>query len=447
MFLKVSPVFDCYLFNNQYDGDHIMAKWKKTSFPGVRYREHPTRKHGVRRDQYFTIRYKINSGIKNEKGKDISRDKEEGLGWASENWTAAKAYEHLKELKENRKAGEGPQTLAEKREAETLRKESEESERQRHEKENITFKQYFEATYYPVSLSSKKKNSFSQEEAHFRLWLNPVIGNKPLKEISEFDIIRVCKKLEKAGRSQRTSQYVLATFRQVWHHARKSGFVNIDSPTKEVIKKLNYDNRRQRFLSHADANRLLEALRSENITLYSMALLSLHTGMRASEIFKLTWGCIDIERGLILILDTKSGRNRTAFMTEDVKAMFREMKPKAHDHLVFVWTKGTDKNMPLRSIPKPFRKVVKQLGFNDGISDRRQRFCFHSLRHTMASWHAEAGTNLYVIKELLGHSTITLTERYSHLSNNPLLNATKALENSIKAANEKAGSGQVVNLK
>jgi len=88
-----------------------MAKWIKTNFPGVRYREHDTRKNGVKRDQYFTIRYKL-----------AGKDREEGLGWASENWTAAKAYDRLKELKENKKAGEGPQTLAEKREIEDKRK-------------------------------------------------------------------------------------------------------------------------------------------------------------------------------------------------------------------------------------------------------------------------------------------------------------------------------------
>ena len=105
-----------------------MAKWIKVKFPGVRYREHPTRKHGKRRDQYFTIRYKVNG-----------KDKEEGLGWASQGWTAAKAYDRLKELKANRKAGEGPQTLAEKRAIEDKRKETEKTERELTEKGRITF--------------------------------------------------------------------------------------------------------------------------------------------------------------------------------------------------------------------------------------------------------------------------------------------------------------------
>jgi hypothetical protein len=82
-----------------------MADRFKTTFKGVRYRKHPTRKHGVNYDQYFIIRYKLNG-----------KDKEEGLGWASEGMTAAKAYEDLKAIKENIKRGQGPQSLAEKRE-------------------------------------------------------------------------------------------------------------------------------------------------------------------------------------------------------------------------------------------------------------------------------------------------------------------------------------------
>ena len=70
----------------------MAAKWIKTSFPGVRYREHEKRKSGVRRDQYFTIRYKL-----------AGKDREEGLGWASEGWSAKKAYARLSELKENLK--------------------------------------------------------------------------------------------------------------------------------------------------------------------------------------------------------------------------------------------------------------------------------------------------------------------------------------------------------
>ncbi|MFZ4441226.1 MAG: site-specific integrase, partial [Syntrophales bacterium] len=66
------------------------------------------------------------------------KDREEGLGWATENWTATKAYERLTELKENRKTGEGPQSLAEKREISGKKKEADKKAQALAEKENVT---------------------------------------------------------------------------------------------------------------------------------------------------------------------------------------------------------------------------------------------------------------------------------------------------------------------
>ena len=406
----------------------MAAKWIKTTFRGVRYHEHETRKHGVKKDQYFTIRYKLGG-----------KDKEEGLGWASDGWTAAKAYDRLRELKENHKIGQGPQSLAEKRELERKRKEAELEELERQEKENITLNEYFYNSYYPDAKINKKEDSYIHEETHFRLWIDPICGNKSIKDLSEFDSRRIVKKLFDDDKTPRTAQYVMATLRQVWNKARRDKRVTGDSPTRNV-KIPKFDNRRQRFLNHAEADLLLDTLKEKDETIYRMAFLSLHTGMRASEIFKLTWGCIDIERGIITILDAKSGHGRAAFMTEQIRIMFDGMKRGKNDDRVFMQRKG----IPYKEIPTLFREVITDLKFNENVSDSRQRVCFHTLRHTMASWHAEGGTDLYILKELLGHGSITLTERYSHLSNGALQKATRSFEKKFK---ESRRIGEIVNLK
>ncbi|MDQ5988653.1 MAG: Tyrosine recombinase XerC [Syntrophus sp. SKADARSKE-3] len=408
----------------------MAVKWIGTKFKGVRYYEHPTRKHGVKKDRYLAIRYQ-------KDGKRI----EEGIGWTSERdpednefWTETKAVLVLERLKGAAKHGtsNAPTRIAEKREIEKRRKETERQERELKQRDQITFKEYFDDTYYPTAKTHKKKQSYIKEEAHFRLWLEPEMGRKPLKTITHLDIQRVKKKMLEARKSPRYIQYVMATARQVWNAARKDGLVNGDSPTRSV-KVPKFDNRRQRFLSMEEANILLNKLREKNEQIYRMAFLSLHTGMRASEIFNLTWGCIDTDRGLITILDAKSGKGRPAFMTEQVKAMFLSMKQGKHDDLVFPHSKGK----AYSEIPTLFRDVVAELKFNDHVSDPRQRVCFHSLRHSFGSWHAESGTDIYVIKELLGHGSITLTERYSHLTKGSLQNATKNLEQTIsKAVNE-----------
>jgi site-specific recombinase XerD len=74
-----------------------------------------------------------------------------------------------------------------------------------------------------------------------------------------------------------------------------------------------------------------------------------------------------------------------------------------------------------------------ELGFNAGVTDRRQRVVFHTLRHTFASWLVQNGTDLYTVSKLLGHSDISMTQRYSHLSDDTLQRAVKNLEKAISA--------------
>ena len=407
-----------------------MARWKKTKHPGVRYREHKTRRHGIGKDRYFAIRYQ----------RDGSR-REEGLGWTSEGWTAEKAAVELSELKKNYLLATGkPTTLQEKRRLERERQERERSEKARLKKESVTFGEYFEKIYYPIAQTSKKPESYNKENQHFKLWIHPILGNLPLKEITAFTIEKVKKKLLDAGKSPRSIQYVLATIRQVWNQARRDRFAIGDSPTREV-KLPKFDNRRQRFLSHEEADRLLADLEARDFKLYQMALLSLHCGLRAGEIFSLRWQDIDTDRGLILITDPKGGHNRTAFMTEEVKNIFLRMNRQETEDLVFPNSAGER----LTEVSKRFRVAVDALGFNKGVSDRRQLVCFHTLRHSFASWHVEGGTDLYTVKKLLGHGTIGMTERYSHLSPGVLQGAIKRFEKSLSEAKQE--KNKVIEMK
>ena len=96
-------------------------KWYKATFPGVRYRVHPTRKQGVNADRYFTIRYRLDG-----------KGREEGLGWASQGMTARKAASCLSKLIEAQRTGNGAQTLAEQREQRRI-------ERAQEERDALTF--------------------------------------------------------------------------------------------------------------------------------------------------------------------------------------------------------------------------------------------------------------------------------------------------------------------
>src|SRR3954464_15737556 len=79
----------------------MAGKWV-TVAPGIRAREHPTRKHGVRPDRYFTLRFSVDG-----------RQVEEKLGWASDGWTLKRAQEQLGLLRQAHRTGKGPATLRE----------------------------------------------------------------------------------------------------------------------------------------------------------------------------------------------------------------------------------------------------------------------------------------------------------------------------------------------
>jgi integrase len=402
-------------------------KWHGTKFPGVRYREHPTRKHGVHQDRYFAIRAQVNG-----------KRREEGLGWASEGWSAQKALNVLVGLKKAHTLGEGPQTLNEKRRIEQERRELEQEEKERLERESLTFAEFFRNVYSAQSSADKSPKSVRREDALFRLWIQPTVGGIPLSRVSPINLERIKKKMADAGQAPRSIHYCLAVIRQVFNHAKRLGVFQGDNPVSKV-KKPTSDNRRLRFLSYSEAVQLLEALSAKSEQVYEMALVSLHCGLRAGEVFSLTWADVDLDQGTLTLRDTKSGRNRIVFMTEDVQSIMKLKVKGVPSSLVFPGRGGKR----IETISKTFDRVVNDLGFNAGITDPRLRVCFHTLRHTHASWLVAQGVDLYVVQKILGHQSLAMTQRYSHLAPDMLQRATRVFEKGLKRSND---NGNVAKL-
>ena len=111
------------------------------------------------------------------------------------------------------------------------------------------------------------------------------------------------------------------------------------------------------------------------------------------------------------IADPKSGASRSAYMTQTIKKVFENKKSGKPEEWVFKDKEGKK----FSEISRTFESVVLELGLNKGIEDPRQKVCFHTLRHTFASWLAIKGTPILTIKELLGHKTLIMTIRYAHL--------------------------------
>ncbi|NDY55861.1 tyrosine-type recombinase/integrase [Desulfovibrio sulfodismutans] len=390
----------------------MAVKWVSSKFPGVRYYEHASRKHGVRLDRYFAIRAQVGG-----------KRREEGLGWASEGWSEQKAATVLSDLKKAHATGEGPVSLAEKRAlADADRKAREEAEVLKAH-EAVTLANFFHEVYFPQqAIDHKRPSTVKREEIMFRVWIGPAIGKTRVKDLGELHVQRVKKAMLDAGRSPRTIEYAFAVIRQIVNLARQRGLYQSESPTR-LVKRPAKDNRRHRFLEENEAQRLLEALAEKSRTVHDQALLALNAGLRAGEIFSLVWA--DVAHDGLKVRDTKSGKNRVVPLTRTAREMLeaRRLDDAAPSDLVFPSEKGTR----IGQVSQTFIKTADEL-FNMGVEDARDRVVFHSLRHTFASWLVRRGTPLITVARLMGHATTAMTERYSHLAPNDLVAAVDSLE-------------------
>jgi integrase len=148
--------------------------------------------------------------------------------------------------------------------------------------------------------------------------------------------------------------------------------------------------------------------------------LLLFTGARLREILHLRWEHVDIERGLLLLPDSKTGK-KTIVLNAPALEILSAIE-RASDYVIA----GADPTKPRADLKRPWSIVAKRAG----LSDVR----LHDLRHTFASVGASASLGLPIVGKLLGHTQSATTERYAHLDSDPLRRASNSIGEHIAAA-------------
>jgi integrase len=350
-------------------------------FTGVYYTESTIRKWRERSDRCYWVAFK-----------DAKTGKLcwERCGWASEGWTPEAAQRRRYELLEQDRTG----AYKPKREREADR---------------LTFGELLEKHYLPWSAENKRRAR--DDRAMFRNWLKPRLADKSLKDIAPLDIERLKRDMREAGKSEATVKHALCLVRQSFNKAVVWRLWTGENPCKGVAFPTP-NNARQRFLSQDEAARILETLRHRSPQVARIATMSLYGGLRLGEVLGLTWSNVDLKNGIIRVQDTKNSESRPIFITDPIQQIIGELNPGEPDELLFKNKTGN----PVQWLSKSFAATVNELRLNEGISDPRERVSFHTLRHTYASWAVMAGVPLYVVGKALGHRTLTMTARYSHLA-------------------------------
>jgi integrase len=274
-------------------------------------------------------------------------------------------------------------------------------------KVELTFGQAWKR--YDQWLDTGKKHVYDDRN-RYKNHLKPRFASKALSQITTHDLEKFKDALLRKGLAPQTTKHVLVIVRQIYNKMIMWGLWTGQNPIKGVkMPKIN--NKRVRFLSHQEADKLLTKIQKTSQQVWEYSLLSLHTGMRADECFSLLWGHIDYDQGMIHVADPKGGPPRDVYLTQKVREMLQTKKEGGKADLVFKARHGGK----IPEVSKTVLRTINDLKLNEGITDRRQKASFHTLRHTFASWLAIQGTPILEIKELLGHATLAMTERYAHL--------------------------------
>ena len=161
------------------------------------------------------------------------------------------------------------------------------------------------------------------------------------------------------------------------------------------------DNLKERILTQEEEKRLLAVCPAR---LKSMIIVALNTGMRLGEILGLRWNQVDLASGRIRVERTKSGRIRYVDMNEALIAEVRRLR-EGRGRSEFVFTSPIT-GQPFVDAGSAWATALRRASIK-GLR-------FHDLRHTFATRLIEHGVNLITVKELLGHSSVEITQRYTH---------------------------------
>ena len=180
-----------------------------------------------------------------------------------------------------------------------------------------------------------------------------------------------------------------------------------DNPVKKV-KSPKLPRGRVRFLDDNERIRLLKACKeSPNPLLYPCVILALSTGMRQAEQMGLVWSDVSLKEGYLILHKTKnSDRRRVTLSGVCLDLLKTHAKVRRLDsNLLFPSPRDPQKPIDLR---KAFLNALEVSKVAD--------FKWHDLRHSTASYLAMDGASLASIAEVLGHRTLSMVKRYSHLS-------------------------------
>jgi integrase len=258
------------------------------------------------------------------------------------------------------------------------------------------------------------RDDLSRWNHHVITQLNPAT---PMNKVTSSDINRVLDVMRDTH-APATVKQVLTLIRRVFNWSIKQGLYLGTNPCSRV-ESPRFDNRVTNVMSAEGLAEFIDTVNGcPNERFRLVVLFALFTGKRRGEILKLQFKDVDIDKGLVTYqgLTTKNGNTHTLPISQSgLRIILRCLEIRICD-LVF----PADTGEYYHSFDKTWHRFKKT---------HKLSFRFHDLRHQFATVLASSGkVDIYTLKELLGHKTLEMTQRYAHLTNDSLQKAVNVMD-------------------
>ena len=240
---------------------------------------------------------------------------------------------------------------------------------------------------------------------HFVIWLDVPIEQVTYKEVLAYIDLLLHKSLK-----PKAINCHLDSIRSFYEYLRDEERLPLDNPVKRGYA-LKLSHPLPKHLRDEEVGRLLAVITSARDR--AMFMLMLRSGLRVEELCNLTLAALDLRRKRVYVLNGKGAKDRVVYMSRDcyeALIMYLRLRPAVKASKVFLVERGLYRGKPIsvRGIQKRMEHYAKKAGL---------KVSCHQLRHTMATQLLNADADLVTIQDLLGHSRIKTTQRYSKVSN------------------------------
>jgi site-specific recombinase XerD len=254
---------------------------------------------------------------------------------------------------------------------------------------------FSELAAHALDYGRANKRSFYADDQRMKVLVDQ-FGNRTADDITRGDIQKWLDS-NSAKWSLATRNRYLALLKLTFRLAEERELIK-KNPAR-LVHQRKEDNGRVRYLSDAEETKLREVVQTSYGEHLAEVEIALMTGMRQGEQFGLTWEKVDLGAGTLRLEVTKNGKGRFVRLNSRALTIMRAM----HQQSI-----GTGRVFLINKKPRWFVDAVREAGITD--------FTWHDLRHTFASRLVMAGVDIRTVQELMGHKSIIMTMRYSHLS-------------------------------